>query len=84
MHSSCSRRKFLTASAVGLSAAAAVPSATLAASTTENSPLAMPRRPLGKTGWMISIVGFGGGSRYLLQEDLAVAERMIHRAVELG
>ncbi|HWH69245.1 MAG TPA: aldo/keto reductase [Candidatus Sulfotelmatobacter sp.] len=56
----------------------------MAASTTENSPLAMPRRPLGKTGWMISIVGFGGGSRYLLQEDLAVAERMIHRAVELG
>lgn len=44
----------------------------------------MPLRPLGKTGRMISIIGFGGGSRYLLQEDMEVAEQMIHRAIELG
>jgi predicted aldo/keto reductase-like oxidoreductase len=45
---------------------------------------AMPRRTLGRTGRLTSLVGFGGGSRYQLQQDLAVAERMIHRAIELG
>ena len=46
-----------------------------------NGPMLM--RPLGNTGLMISAVGFGGGSRYLMAGE-AEAERMIHRAIELG
>ena len=42
-------------------------------STSTASSESMPLRPLGKTGRMISIVGFGGGSRYLLQKDLKIA-----------
>lgn len=81
MNATLNRRLFLTTSAAGVSIPA------LAAETRTNVQLhtgAMPLRPLGKTGKLISIVGFGGGSRYLLQEDLTVAEMMIHRAVELG
>jgi len=45
----------------------------------------MPTRALGRTGVMASLLAFGGGSRYAtLVEDEAEAERMIHRAIELG
>lgn len=76
------RRIFLTTTAGGISLAAVYPASAVAGPKSETA--TMPLRPLGKTGRMISIVGFGGGSRYLLQENLKVAERMIHRAIELG
>lgn len=80
MNSYFTRRAFLTTTAGGLSLTGTYP-----ALGTHNTPAsAMPLRPLGKTGRMISIVGFGGGSRYLLQEDMDIAERMIHHAIELG
>lgn len=44
----------------------------------------LPVRPLGMTGLMPTILGFGGGSRYLLIDDEEMTERMIHRAIELG
>ena len=81
MNSHLTRRTFLTSAAGGASLAAAGP-ALSASPGIETS--TMPLRPLGKTGRMVSIIGFGGGSRYLLQEDLEVAERMIQRAIELG
>ncbi len=85
MDNSFSRRKFLAASAVSLGAAT-VPATALAATTAADtaSTCAMPRRPLGKTGWMVSIVAFGGGSRFMLQDNLETAEKMLHRAIELG
>jgi uncharacterized protein len=43
----------------------------------------MPLRALGKTGLMVSVVGFGSGSQYLAAAE-AEAERLIHRAIELG
>jgi uncharacterized protein len=46
-------------------------------------PAGMPQRMLGRTGLMVSIVGFGSGSQYLGAPE-AAAERLIHRAVELG
>jgi uncharacterized protein len=46
-------------------------------------PAGMPLRALGKTGLMVSIVGFGSGSQYLRASE-AEAERLIHRAIELG
>lgn len=88
MENSLSRRKFIATSAGAGLAAVAAPSALAAADSTvgagEAHPPLIPRRILGKTGRLTSLVGFGGGSRYMLQEDLATAERMIHRAVELG
>jgi predicted aldo/keto reductase-like oxidoreductase len=80
MNPNLDRRKFLTATG-GLALAGASPAQATGSITTTAT---MPHRPLGKTGRMISIIGFGGGSRYLLQEDMETAERMIHRAVELG
>ncbi len=77
-----SRRNFLTtttAAGVGV-----VATENAAFSANESSTASMPLRPLGKTGRMISIIGFGAGSRYLLQKDMDTAEAMIHRAVELG
>jgi hypothetical protein len=81
MKSHYSRRRFLATTAGGFSLAGA--SAVFAAGEKAET-ATMPMRPLGKTGRMISIIGFGGGSRYLLQEDMEVAERMIHRAIESG
>jgi aryl-alcohol dehydrogenase-like predicted oxidoreductase len=43
----------------------------------------MPLRALGKTGVMVSIVGFGSGSQYLRAGE-AEAEQLLHGAVELG
>lgn len=80
MSKELSRRGFITTSAAGAGLIAVGQSAK--AEVMELA--AMPLRPLGKTGRMISIVGFGGGSRYILQEDLEIAERMIDRAIELG
>lgn len=84
MSSPFTRRTFLTSAAGGASLAAACPAFAVAGTSTRTETPTMPLRPLGKTGRMVSIIGFGGGSRYLLQEDLEVAERMIHRAIELG
>jgi predicted aldo/keto reductase-like oxidoreductase len=84
---SVSRRKFLTEACAGAGLAAVAGRGSLAAAEAAPPPankLSMPRRTLGKTGWLISIIGFGGGSQYQKQEDLAVAEQMIQRAVELG
>jgi uncharacterized protein len=43
----------------------------------------MPMRALGKTGLMVSIVGFGSGSQYLRASE-ADADKLIQRAIELG
>jgi aryl-alcohol dehydrogenase-like predicted oxidoreductase len=74
---SISRREFLgTAAVAGL---AAGPLAAISGNTT------MPTRVLGKTGERVSILGFGGGSRYYLAykaEDQALTA--ITRALDLG
>jgi len=73
---SISRRQFLgTAAVAGL---AASPLGADSGNTT------LPSRVLGKTGARVSILAFGGGSRYLMykQEDQALAA--INRALDLG
>lgn len=84
MKPSHSRREFLAASCAGVGSAVAVSALAADTGAARDQKPTMPRRPLGKTMWMVSIVGFGGGSRYMMQEDEGVAERMIHRAIELG
>lgn len=84
MDSKHTRRHFITKTCATTGAAVLAGHGISAAAEAQPQPTAMPRRPLGKTGWLISIVGFGSGSSYLGQADLEEAERMIHRAVELG
>jgi uncharacterized protein len=71
---SISRREFLgTAAAVGLTTNA------LAA----GSGSSLPRRMLGKTGVQVSMLGFGGGSRFLsYSDDAAVA--VLQKALDSG
>lgn len=81
MSASISRRRFLTTSAAGAALAATAP---VAAAYPAPEPGVLPVRPLGMTGLMSTVLGFGGGSRYLMVTDEAEAERMIDRAIELG
>ncbi|MCE5251740.1 aldo/keto reductase [bacterium] len=82
MSPNVTRRNFLTSSVAGIGLT------TLGSSggTTNAAPRsAMPLRPLGKTGQMVSLLAFGGGSRYAdILKDEDEAERMINRAIELG
>jgi aryl-alcohol dehydrogenase-like predicted oxidoreductase len=73
---SISRREFL-----GTAAVAGLAAGTLAA---DSGNTTLPTRVLGKTGERVSILAFGGGSRYLAykQEDQALAA--INRALDLG
>jgi aryl-alcohol dehydrogenase-like predicted oxidoreductase len=74
---SISRREFL-----GTAAVAGLAAGTLAA---DSGNTTLPTRVLGKTGARVSILAFGGGSRYYLaykEEDQALAA--INRALDLG
>ncbi|MDF2441390.1 MAG: uncharacterized protein JWN98_2374 [Abditibacteriota bacterium] len=93
-----SRREFLKRTAVGTALGATIGAAVLSqaqnaqaapapAANAANAPK-LPQRVLGKTGVMVSMLGFGGGSRFLVKgDDAAAADRAIaqlNRAVELG
>jgi uncharacterized protein len=77
MKSSWSRREFLksTTAAVVLGAA----ERSLGAPAGQ-----LPRRRLGKTGEMISCIGFGAGSRYCSIPDEDAAQALLERSFELG
>jgi uncharacterized protein len=82
MAGSISRRNFLATSAAGIGLAATGASNLTTAAVQDAGIL--PVRPLGMTGLLPALVGFGSGSRYMSIEEEATAERMIHRAIELG
>lgn len=69
------RRDFLGAVASGLVAGPA-----LAA---PNNP-ALPQRVLGRTGIQVPILGFGGGSRFLMYENEDRALEALNRAIDQG
>ena len=72
-----SRREFLktTTAAVVLGAA----ENTLGAAQSS-----LPKRRLGKTGEMVSCLGFGAGSRYCSIPDEDAAQALLERAFDLG
>lgn len=72
-----SRRRFLEAAALGVSAQAA-----LAAERDQQT--GMPTRILGRTGARVSIIAFGGGSRFLSYEQEDKAVQAVTRALDLG
>lgn len=45
---------------------------------------AIPRRLLAQTGEMVSILGFGGGSRFLMYEDEDTALAILNEAIDSG
>ena len=77
MKSGWSRRQFLktTTAAVVLGAA----EKTLAAASSS-----LPKRRLGKTGEMVSCVGFGSGTRFCSIENEDAAQALLERALALG
>ncbi len=82
MSGKVTRRNFIAGSAAGVGLSAAGCSKR---QTRVDMKSKMPLRPLGKTGEMVSILAFGGGSRYAtLVKKESEAEKMIHRAIELG
>ena len=76
MKSHWSRREFLknTTAAVVLGAAEKALGATQS----------LPKRRLGKTGEMVSCIGFGSGSRFCSIEDENAAQALLERALALG
>ena len=74
-----SRREFIHYSAAGLAVTSA--GSVIAGCSSGTSP--MPTRTLGATGMDVSLLAFGGGSQFLLNED-GEWEPMLQRAVELG
>jgi len=69
---SISRRGFLGSTAVAGLASAQVPKQTL------------PRRTLGNTKAQVSILAFGGGSRFLMYKEEDKAIEAVNRALDLG
>lgn len=74
-----SRRGFLKQ--VGLAGAAAP---ALAGAMMADAQGTLPRRTLGRTNRQVSILAFGGGSRFLMYEEEEAAFRVINQALELG
>jgi hypothetical protein len=77
MKSKWSRREFLktTTAAVVLGAAEKAVGAI---------PATLPKRRLGKTGEMVSCIGFGAGSRYCSIPDEDAAQALLERSFALG
>ena len=48
------------------------------------NPPQLPRRPLGRTGIQVPIIGFGSGSRFLMYKDEAKAIAALNHAIDLG
>jgi len=72
-----SRREFVEASALGC-ATALLPGLSFA----ETSK--MPKRDFGKTGEKVSLLAFGGGSRYLMYQNADEAIAVLNHAIDLG
>ena len=75
---SISRRRFLESTALGSIAAGVTNAAEI------DKDHKLPTRMLGKTGARVSIVAFGGGSRFLMYKDEDKALEAVNRALDLG
>lgn len=80
MKPSLSRRDFFKSAAalVVLGAAGDAPGAS------QLPPNSLPKRRLGKTGEIVSVIGFGAGARFCSIPDEDAAQALLRRALELG
>lgn len=85
MGNDISRRDFMRKSAVGIGIIGVNEIRSLNVSSVKKVSDNIPKRKLGRTGKMVSCIGFGGGSRYWnwVPEE-PMAEKLIHHAVRLG
>ena len=79
MKSRWSRRDFLKSTAALMALGAA--DGALGASPSQS---ALPKRRLGKTGEMVSCIGFGSGTRFCSIQDEDAAQALLERAFALG
>src|SRR5712664_1040334 len=75
---SISRRRFLEGAALGGIAAGMSSAAKI------DKDHKLPTRVLGRTGARVSILAFGGGSRFLMYKDEDKALEAVNRALDLG
>ncbi len=75
---SISRRRFLESTALGGLAAGVTNAAEI------GKDHKLPTRVLGKTGARVSILAFGGGSRFLMYKDEDKAIEAVNRALDMG
>src|SRR5260221_1168619 len=75
---SISRRRFLESTALGGLAAGVTNAAEI------GKDHKLPTRVLGKTGVRVSILAFGGGSRFLMYKDEDKAIEAVNRALDMG
>src|SRR5262245_16194783 len=80
MKSRWSRREFLKTT----TAAMVLGAAEKALSATTPQVALLPRRRLGKTGEMVSCIGFGSGTRFCSIQDEDAAQALLERAFDLG
>lgn len=76
------RREFLKASVAGFFSTGVVEHLYGISSAEQDVPI--PRRKLGKTGEMVSIIGFGGGSRFCRIKDEDDAIGLVNLAIDMG
>ncbi len=76
------RREFLKASAVSIFSTGVV--GHLHGISSAGQEVSIPRRTLGKTGEMVSTIGFGGGSRFCSVKDEDEAIGLINLAIDMG
>jgi len=80
MKSRWSRREFLKSTG----ALMVLGAAERALGASQSQSLSLPKRRLGKTGEMVSIIGFGLGSRFCSIQDENAAQALLERALTLG
>lgn len=85
MEKEISRREFICKSAIGIGIVGINEIKGLNVSSAKNVSDKLPRRKLGRTGKMVSCIGFGGGSRYWhwVPEE-PMAGKLIEHAIRLG
>jgi aryl-alcohol dehydrogenase-like predicted oxidoreductase len=83
MSKELSRRKFLERIGLGTAAGASL---SLLKDVAAEPPAVgrLPSRTLGRTGAKVSILAFGGGSRFLMYEEEEQALAALNRAIDLG
>ena len=85
MKEKISRRDFINKSVLGIGLAGIDSKDKSDISFTKNISGGIPKRKLGRTGRMVSCIGFGGGGRFFRDVVLeSVAEKLVEYAVKLG
>jgi aryl-alcohol dehydrogenase-like predicted oxidoreductase len=85
MSKTLNRRDFLaTTATVGVTAACSQPAPVEETTAVETAVVAIPQRVLGQTGEKVSILAFGGGSRFGMYEEDEDALAALNEAIDSG